>query len=177
MAGFIEKPTILCHCEERSDVAILKFEVWHPVAKHGSTKQEEIPITKNRRFAASFRFLALYLWFCFVPLNHISLRDGKSFRQRLPRRAQKLRPPRNDKFGGFCGETKQFPERNDRKRNNFRNETFESRCGAMPHRCFLGSAVSRGRRLAFPVRSIFHTIEKSRYSASGGSGLSGQSEK
>ena len=28
-------------------VAILKFEVWHPVAKHGSTKQEEIPITKT----------------------------------------------------------------------------------------------------------------------------------
>ena len=36
-------------------VAILKSKVWHPVAKHGSTKQEGIPITKNMRFAASFR--------------------------------------------------------------------------------------------------------------------------
>ena len=43
---------ILCHCEERSDVAILKFEVWHPVAKHGNAKQKGIPITKKgiRRF-------------------------------------------------------------------------------------------------------------------------------
>ena len=42
-------------------VAIFKPKVWHPVAKHGSTKQEEIPITKNMGIAASFRFLALYL--------------------------------------------------------------------------------------------------------------------
>ena len=69
-----------CHCEERSDVAILKFEAWHPVAKHGSTKQEEVPITKNMDSLASFCFPALYLWFCFVPLNHSSFRDGKSFR-------------------------------------------------------------------------------------------------
>ena len=41
-------------------VAILKPKAWHPVAKRGSTKQEEIPITKNRRFAASFCFLILY---------------------------------------------------------------------------------------------------------------------
>ena len=39
----------------RAAVAILKVKAWHPVAKRGSTKQEEIPITKNRRFAASFR--------------------------------------------------------------------------------------------------------------------------
>ena len=38
---------ILCHCEERSDAAILKFEARHPVTKHGSTKQEESPITKK----------------------------------------------------------------------------------------------------------------------------------
>ena len=51
---------ILCHCEERSDVAILKSKVWYPGTKHGSMKQEEIPITKNRRFAASFRVLSLH---------------------------------------------------------------------------------------------------------------------
>ena len=28
-------------------VAILKFEAWHPGTKHGSTKQEEVPITKD----------------------------------------------------------------------------------------------------------------------------------
>ena len=50
----------LCHCEERSDVAILKSKVWHPVSKHGSTKQKEIPITKNMGFATSFCFLVLY---------------------------------------------------------------------------------------------------------------------
>ena len=93
-------------------VAILKPKARHPGTKHGSTKQEEIPITKNMDSLASFRFLTLYLWFCFVPCNHNSLRNDKSFRQRLPRRAQKLRPPRNDKSGGFCGKTEQFPERN-----------------------------------------------------------------
>ena len=78
-------------------VAILKVKVWHPAAKHGSAKQEGSPITKNRRFAASFRFLSLYSKvlfrsvlsrFCFVPHNHRSLRDGKSRRLRLPRRAR-----------------------------------------------------------------------------------------
>ena len=68
-------------------VAILKSKVWHSVAKHGSTKQEEIPIAKNmnslRRFASSF-FISR---FCFVPPYHSSLRNDKSFRQRLPRRA------------------------------------------------------------------------------------------
>ena len=32
--------TILCHCEERSDVAILKPLVWHPETKHGGTKRQ-----------------------------------------------------------------------------------------------------------------------------------------
>ena len=49
---------ILCHCEERSDVAILKLKAWHPGTKHGSTKQKGSPITKNGS-VASFRFLAL----------------------------------------------------------------------------------------------------------------------
>ena len=79
-------------------VAILKSKVWHPGTKHGSGKQDRSPITKNmdslRRFASSF-FISR---FCFVPRNHSSFRDGKSLRLRLPRRAQKLRPPRNDKI-------------------------------------------------------------------------------
>ena len=36
-------------------VAILKSKVWHPVAKHGSTKQAGILIAKNMSFAVSFR--------------------------------------------------------------------------------------------------------------------------
>ena len=40
-------------------MAILKFEVWHPVAKHGSTKQED-PYRKKHGFTASFCFLFLY---------------------------------------------------------------------------------------------------------------------
>ena len=85
------------------------------MASRGEAREHEAkrnPYHKNMRFAVSFCCLTLYLWFCFVPRNHSSFRDGKSFRQRLPRRAQKLRPPRNDKSGGFCGKTEQFPERN-----------------------------------------------------------------
>ena len=67
-------------------MAIFKPKVWHPVAKHGSGKQDGSPITKNMRFAASFRFLFLS-GFCFVPSNYISFRDAVSFRLRLPRRA------------------------------------------------------------------------------------------
>ena len=114
-------------------VAIFKPKVWHPAAKHGSGKQDGSPITKNMRFAASFRFLFLS-GFCFVPSNRISLRNDKLFRSRLPRRAQNLRPPRNDKSGRFCRKTEQFPERNDRKRDNFRNETFEKRCETTPRK-------------------------------------------
>ena len=41
-------------------MAIFKPKVWHPVAKLGSGKQDGSPITKNMRFAASFRFLFLH---------------------------------------------------------------------------------------------------------------------
>ena len=30
----------LCHCEERSDVAILKPKVWHPMARHGGRNRQ-----------------------------------------------------------------------------------------------------------------------------------------
>ena len=84
-------------------VAIFKPKARHPApkygsTKHGSTKQKGTPITKTmdslRCLASSFSISRL----CFVPRNHISLRNDKSFRQRLPRRAQKQRPPRNDKI-------------------------------------------------------------------------------
>ena len=52
--------------------------------------------------------------------DRASFRDAVSSRFRLPRRARKMRPPRNDKSGRFCWKTKRFPER---KVSNF--------CGAI----------------------------------------------
>ena len=98
MVGFIAKPTIFVSLRGRSAaVAILKPKVWHPVAKLGSAKQEEIPITKNMRYAASFR-PAIF-------------RYGMTNRIVKDCRVGRTRPPRNDKLDGFCGKTKQFPER------------------------------------------------------------------
>ena len=39
------------------------------------------------------------------------------------------------------------------------NPEIPNRRGATPPRCFSGSAISRGRKPAFPVRSIFHTVK------------------
>ena len=98
----------LCHCEERSDVAIFKPKAWHPVAKHGGTKQEGIPITKNMRYAASFR-LAIF-------------RYGMTNRIVKDCHVGRTRPPRNDKIERFCGKTERFSER---KVSNF--------SGVIPH--------------------------------------------
>ena len=81
MVGFCEKPTIFVSLRGRSAaVAILKPKVWHSVAKHGSTKQEEIPIIKTWDSLLCFASSLFISRFCFVPLNHSSLRDDKSFR-------------------------------------------------------------------------------------------------
>ena len=114
---------ILCHCEERSDAAILKFEAWHPVAKHGSTKQEGSPITKT--------------WIhCFILLPLSSFQGSVSFRATIVRFGMTNRFVKDCRVGrkscallamtnlvGFAG-----------KRSNFRNETFEKRCGATPRK-------------------------------------------
>ena len=42
---------------------------------------------------------------------------------------------------------------------NRQNLEILNRHGATPQRRFAGSAISRGRKPAFPVRSIFHTIK------------------
>ena len=100
----------LCHCEERSDVAILKPKAWHPVTKHGSTKQEEIPITKNMDsllHSASSPFI-----YGSVSFRATIVRYGMANRFVKDCRVGRTRPPRNDKSGGFCGKTEQFPERN-----------------------------------------------------------------
>ena len=68
-------------------VAILKFEAWHPVAKRGSTRQEESPITKNMRYAASFR--------------PAIVRYGMTNRIVKDCRVGRTRPPRNDRIGKY----------------------------------------------------------------------------
>ena len=89
MAGFYEKPAIFVSLRGRSAaVAIFKPKAWHPVAKHESTKQEEIPITKNERYAASSR-PAIF-------------RYGTTKRIVKDCRVGRTRPPRNDKTGRFC---------------------------------------------------------------------------
>ena len=50
----------LCHCEERSDVAIFKPKAWHPVARHGSRKRQN----SQRPFRISLQ-------------SHIHLPDGQ----------------------------------------------------------------------------------------------------
>ena len=119
-------------------VAILKFEAWHPVAKHGSTKQEEIPITKNRRFAASFRFLALPS----KALFHSALPYFVPGWQIVPSKiaasgARALLAMTN--LVGFAG-----------KRNNFRNETFEKRCGAIPRK----KRPHKAKNVRFPNKNV-----------------------
>ena len=103
----------LCHCEAAARPwQSLSRRHGFPWRSTGARNKKESLSQKTgdllHRFAPAF----LISRFCFVTRNHSSLRNDKLFRQRLPRRAQKLRPPRNDKSGGFCGKTEQFPERN-----------------------------------------------------------------
>ena len=39
----------LCHCEERSDMAILKPKVWHPMARHGGRNRQNQFFDPSRR--------------------------------------------------------------------------------------------------------------------------------
>ena len=105
-------------------VAILKFEAWHPGTKHGSTKQEEIPITKDmdsRLHSAS----SLFIIYGSVLLRAAIVRSGMANRFvkdcRVGRKSCALLAM--TRLIGFAG-----------KRNNFRNETFERRCGAIPRK-------------------------------------------
>ena len=68
MVGFAKNlPFFVSLRGRRAAVAIFEPKAWHPGTKHGSTKQEGSPITKNRRFAASFRFLSLHSKVLFRP--------------------------------------------------------------------------------------------------------------
>ena len=98
---FTPKPSqFSCHCEAAARP--WQSESQRYVIPHRSTgarNKREALSQKTwdslRRFASSFFILR----FCFVSCNHISFRNDKSQRQRLLRRAQRMRPPRNDRIG------------------------------------------------------------------------------
>ncbi len=96
-------------------VAILKFEAWHPVAKHGSTKQKEIPITKT--WIRRFILLPLSLIYGSVSFRATIVRSGMANRSvkdcRVGRKNCALLAM--TRLIGFAG-----------KRNVFRNETIEN---------------------------------------------------
>ena len=104
-----------CHCEERSDVAIFKPKAWHPVARHGSTRREEIPITEAARRAippsplspSHFQIPVRSVSSGFVPgWQIVPFKIAASGARALLAMTNLM---------GFAG-----------KRNNFRNETIEN---------------------------------------------------
>ena len=135
MVGFIAKPTIFVSLRGcRAAAAILKPKVWHSLAKHGIGNRQNPEIlnrhgaTPQRRFSGSAISRRRKPAFPVRNIFHTvkdrisrrssgraSFRDAVSFRQRLPRRTQKMRPPcndKNDKSDRVCWKTKRFPERN-----------------------------------------------------------------
>ena len=78
---------ISCHCEAAA-------RPWQSLSQrygipHRSTgaRNKKKFLSQKHEFTASSAFSLFISRFCFVPPNHNSFRDGKSFRQRLPRRA------------------------------------------------------------------------------------------
>ena len=113
--SFFNKTSQSCHCEEQSDAAIFDGTNRHPGTKHGKTEQNGMRSTFGTN---TFCFLS-----CLVSCLHTSFRDPIPSTLRLPRRALKCALLAMTNLVGFAG-----------KRNNFRNETFEKRCGAIPRK-------------------------------------------
>ena len=84
-----------------------------------------------------------------VSFRFIMLRSGMPSRSVKDCRVGRTRPPRNDKTDRFAG-----------KRSNFQNEKFRIRPGGTPPRRFSGSAISRGHKPVFHMRSIFHLLKE-----------------
>ena len=112
-------------------VAIFKPKVRHPAPKHGSTKPEESPITKNVRFAVSFRFLFLHLKVLLRSVLPYFVPGWQIVSLKIAASCAKSRPPRNDKSGRFCGKTEQFPnetfERQDAGRHRAKNDRIKQK--------------------------------------------------
>ena len=104
-------------------MAIFKPKAWHPVARHGSTRREEIPITEAARRAvppgplspSHFQIPVRSVSSGFVPgCRFVPFKIAASGARALLAMT---------KLTGFVG-----------KRNGLRNETFERQCGAAPRR-------------------------------------------
>ena len=130
-------------------VAILKLKAWNPVAKHGSTRREEIPITEAAKRAIPpsplspphFQIPVRSVSSCLVPgCRLVPSKIAASGARALLAMT---------KSAGFAG-----------KRNNFRSEKFRIRPGGAPPRCFSGSAISHGHQPAFHIHSIFHLLKE-----------------
>ena len=110
-----KRPDLVSLRGRTAAVAILTVKVWNPVAKHGSGKQDGSPITKNIRFAASFRFL--FLHYFMVPFHSVQPYFVTGWQIALLKiaasGARALLAMTN--LVGFA-----------EKRNSFRNETFEN---------------------------------------------------
>ena len=78
-------------------------------ARECETKKEALSQKMDllRRSASSFS-----LFQGSVSFRSTIVRFGMTNRSVKDCRVGRTRPPRNDKFGRFCGETEQFPERN-----------------------------------------------------------------
>ena len=75
----------LCHCEERSDVAILKPKVWHPMARHGGRNRQnpKEPLNKSSAvlsgpFAPTYRFENLEIHKVFLRIPNLNLEQNPS---------------------------------------------------------------------------------------------------
>ena len=134
-------------------MAIFKPKVWHPVAKNGSTKQQNPQIsdrrgaTPQRRFSGSaisrgrkFAFLVRSIFHTIKDRisrrSHTRLKD-EFHRAALPRLVPGCRlVPSKIAASGIenallaMTESVGFSE----KRDSFQNETFEKRCGAAPRK-------------------------------------------
>ncbi len=135
-------------------VAILKLKAGHPVAKHGSGKQDGSPITKNMRFAASFRFLFLYFRVLFRSVQPYFVTGCRFVPFKI---AASLSLLAMTNLVGFA-----------EKRNNFRNEkvsiTAELHCAASASAVPAGASTSG---LSSAVLSVSSFVE-AEVSASGG---------
>ena len=92
------------------------------MAKHRSGKQDGSPITKNMRFAASFRLLFLYFNVLFRSALPYFVTGWQIVRFKIAASGARALLAMTNLIG--------FAE----KRNKFRNKTFERRCGAIPRK-------------------------------------------